>query len=260
MEEFSLIDKVKEEGEESDIGLPLVLFKEDFIIPSISVHEAIEEAMGSDWEFKDMITFMVSEKLEVISESMMNKYEMTENECGAIIYYTCDARRLAGKVEDNPYKRLNELLAKRNMTIVENWKPYIYFLLCALNKIPNSDEPLVVYRALDIPITQLSKRYQNGKKVVWISFTSTSLDRNAIDDFINNTDTKGTFMLLKVIEGKDISEFSIFENEKEVLLLPNSKFIINEKVSDEAKCLMNIPPNIDGIIMTQQRTPPQLLL
>jgi len=69
------------------------------------------------------------------------------------------------------------------MVEIENWKPFIYFLLSALEKLPNTKGK--VFRALDQPISALSKQYQKGKYVVWISFTSTSLDRNAVDHFID---------------------------------------------------------------------------
>jgi len=42
----------------------------------------------------------------------------------------------------------------------------------------------IVYRAIDKPLSDLSKQYRVGSKLCWIGFTSTSLDRNIIDTFI----------------------------------------------------------------------------
>jgi len=144
------------------------------------------------------------------------------------------------------------------MTQLNNWIPFIYFLICGLNKLENTNT--TVYRALDKPLSQLSKQYQLGKSICWVSFTSTSLDKTIMNSFISKNKKEGTFLQINVIEGKDISEFSLFPNEKELLLLPNSQFVVDEVISSQMKKMMSLPDSIDWIILSQKLTPIHLLL
>jgi len=112
------------------------------------------------------------------------------------------------------------------------------------------------YRALDRPISQLSKQYKVGNNVVWVAFTSTSKERSVIENF--STNSSATLMLLEVTEGKDISEISLFP-EAEVLLLPNAHFVVKDIISDQMKTLLNLPKSVDAIHLVQQSTPTHYL-
>jgi len=57
-------------------------------------------------------------------------------------------------------------------------------------------------------------------------------------------------MILDVKEGKDISKFSLFP-ESEILLLPNSIFVVEDILSGKLKKIM---PNMDMIHLVQQST------
>jgi len=224
------------------------------------VHDAIAKGMGRDWSFKQILEPTIQDHLQnsVTIIDVQKEYNLSDDECGAIVYYTCDIRKFGGTREDCPYHKLNLIMAKREFAQLEEWKPYLYLFLSGLQKIPNINQK--VYRALDQPISKLSKQYQQGKNVVWISFTSTSKDRSAVVNFIDKNNSKGTFMQINVIEGKDISPFSLFPSEQEVLLHPNSTFEVNEIISSEMKALMEFPLSIDGIILSQKPTLPHLLL
>jgi len=141
-------------------------------------------------------------------------------------------------------------LSKRNYDIIENWKPYLYFLLMGLQKLP--DYCGEVFRALDRPISELSKQYKLGNNVVWVGFTSTSKDRSAMESFSSND--SATLMLLDISEGKDISEISLFP-ESEVLLLPNAHFVVKDVLSDQIKKLLKLPQHVDALYLVQSPTP-----
>jgi len=145
---------------------------------------------------------------------------------------------------------LNRVLATRNFNELENWKPFLYFLLMGLYKIP--DYRGEVFRALDKPVLQISKQYKPGNNVVWVAFTSTSRNRSVIDSF--STKSSGTFMLLDISEGKDISEISVVR-EEEVLLLPNAYFVVKDVLSDHLKKLLKLPECVDALYLVQSPTP-----
>jgi hypothetical protein len=215
--------------------------------------------MGTQWrdKYQTMMVLTITDHIRnsLGIQDLIQVFKLTENEVAAIVYYTVDMCPLGGEWEDSPFRVLNSVLVTRKIKLIESWKPYIYYLLSGLNKLPPVQK--IVYRAIDKSLSELSKQYSIGAKFCWIGFTSTSLDRKIVDSFIGNK--KGTFMLINVTEGKDISLFSIYP-EKEVLLLPNSQFIVDQILTDKMKLLMKLQSTVDGIILNQIPTPPHLLL
>ena len=66
------------------------------------------------------------------------------------------------------------------------------------------------------------------RQVVWIGFTSTTTDRKqTLDQF----GAAGTFFKLKIRYGRDISSLSLFPEECELLLEPNSVFTVQTALS-----------------------------
>jgi len=173
----------------------------------------------------------------------------------------CPVTKQRGKIDDCPFKRINSLLVSRDMDKLEIWKAFLYYLLSGLNKLPMIKER--VYRALDKPVTSLSNQYQKDSKLCWIGFTSTSLKREIMNSFVhkqNNEIKNGTYMMIDIIEGKDISLFSLYPEESEILLLPNSYFTLKDILTDHWKQLLGLPLSVDAIVLSQLPTPPRLLL
>jgi len=82
---------------------------------------------------------------------------------------------------------------------------------------------------------------------------------NSFVDKQNNEIKNGTYMMIDIIEGKDISLFSLFPEESEILLLPNSYFS-KDILTDHWKQLVGLPLSVDAIVLSQLPTPPRLLL
>jgi len=75
-----------------------------------------------------------------------------------------------------------------------------------------------------------------------------------MDDFAKDENNAGTKMIIEVKDGKDISEFSIFD-ESEVLLAPNSVFKVKSIISEDMKTLLKLAANVDVIHLVQELTP-----
>jgi len=255
---FGLNTRMTTELSPLGVGLPFLLFADPFE-PQVDVHDALSMGMNK-WEnkFKELLRVIVVghvENTHSVSEVMKN-YDLTTDETCAIVYYSVDVRNFGGSVDNNPYRSLNMTLSSRNINDLELWKPFLYFLIKGLNKLPNVS--CRVFRALDKPITSLSKQYTKGKNIVWVAFTSTTQQQNVMLTF--STLQQGTWMMLDVIEGKDISQISLFPNESEILLLPNSSFIVEDILSKEMKLLTGIPSEIDVLVMKQIPTAPHLMI
>lgn len=240
----------------STTGVPLNVFSPGWQ-PDISVHDALTHGMES-WYTKALrqIEENVKKhvKTSVALEELMKTMKLTEDECAAVCYYTADARKYNGPAEKSPYRVLNSVLASRNQGDLEVWKPFLFYLLSALAKLPNYSG--TVYRAIDKPLLSLSKQYKTGSNVVWPSFTSTSKNRDIMSNFSGKSE--GTWMSIDVVEGKDISTFSLFPDESEILLLPNSTCHVSGILDDKMKNLIGIQSGIDALTITQNPTPKNL--
>jgi len=179
----------------------------------------------------------------------MYEYGLSENEAGAITYYTSDARGI-GQSQESPYRVLNPLLAQRDREPLEQWKDFLFFLLNGLKKLP--DYKGKVWRGFDKPISQLSYQYRHGNTIIWVAVTSTTRNRNKMLEFAKPT--QGTLMQLNVTEGKDISFLSLYP-EEEILLPPNTYLVVDQILDNNMKELTNLPAKVDAVILSQKPTP-----
>jgi len=154
-----------------------------------------------------------------------NPHGLSTDEILAIVLYTFDLK-MSGTREENLYFQLNCMLQKRNITQLELWKGYLYFLQKGLSCLDN--QKIKVYRG--IPQEKLSliqKEYTLGRRIHWSAYTSTSSD---IDTALGFASPGGIIMEISVTTGKFIAEYSILANESEVLLSPNMGFYVATEV------------------------------
>jgi len=240
-------------------GIPLTIFNQGDVFPTTSVHEALVTGMNTYYspsirQIENSIESHVHSSVGL--RELMEKFNLTHDECSAICYYTADARQFGGLLEKSPYRVLNNSLACRNTDELEHWKPFLFYLISALKKLPNFTG--TVYRALDRPLQTLSKQYKPGNSVVWVAFTSTSKNRDIMTLFTGKSE--GTLMRISVVEGKEISQFSLFPSESEVLLPPNTFCFVDEICTENMKDLLKLNNGIDALILTQTPTPKELKL
>lgn len=104
-----------------------------------------------------------------------------------------------------------------------------------------------------------------GNELIWPAFTSTSKTIEYMTSFAakksypsSELPKTGTLMIIDVIEGYDISPLSLYDREEEVILLPNSRFLIKEIVGKNCKQILNCPNDLD-IMYLEQILPTQSL-
>jgi len=242
------------------VGFPLYIFPVQYKPSSSNIYELVNIGMKDIWDDNIASTFENRISLHISNSASVNEsrviYNLSDAEIGAIVYYTTDARQCNGTKEQSLFYVLNRLLASRNNSELEKWKPYLFYLTEALAKLPNVE--MQVYRACDKPLTQLSKNYKVGCTVVWTAFTSTSKDKDVLKQF-SKTVEHGTWATLEVKEGKDISHFSLFP-EEEILLLPNTTFFVSEVLGENNRRLMGYSQNMDVMYLVQLPTPSEMSL
>jgi hypothetical protein len=173
--------------------------------------EKIEEIIKVCEEFLQKL----KEKIKI---KKINLYNLTDDELFSIIIFTYNLG-----IKDpskNFYFIFNKILIKRSETEIKPWLGYIYYLFNALEKLPNQD--LTIYRGINND--EINIIYKNdslvGKLVVCSGFLSGTTDFKIAED--------GLIFKIKIHNGKIISNFSFTGTKTEVILLPNSKFIIVE--------------------------------
>jgi hypothetical protein len=161
----------------------------------------------------------IKERLNI--KNFTNK--LTDDEIFTILVYTYDLNEKESK--KNFYYIFNEILRLRNNEETKIWLGYVYYFFQALDKLP--DESVTVYRGIsNKTVTDIYLNAKIGSKIHWSAFTSATKNEKVAKHFATK---KGIVFEIKANTGKFISPFAFFENEEEILLLPNRKFIYVEK-------------------------------
>ena len=138
---------------------------------------------------------------------------MTDDEAAAIMLYTQQCCL---------YPLLNTTL--RDHTHHDNLKafrPYLKLLLTALNKLPL--ERAKVYRGMNANLHETYSQLQ-GQMFRWWAFSSTTPKQMKAESFMGSTGDRTLFAIDAI--GVDISAFSAFPSEKEVLILPGTCLVV----------------------------------
>src|SRR5689334_986205 len=80
--------------------------------------------------------------------------------------------------KDSLFLKLNSALAICNVQELQNWKPFMYYFLSALKKIPNYIGN--TYCEFDEKLTDVSSLYYRGSTVVWVEFSRTKIFQQQI--------------------------------------------------------------------------------
>lgn len=165
----------------------------------------------------------------------------------AIVVYSIDV----GCVSENPigdqnvYFLLNRALRNRNVDRVRfgHWKGFLFYLLRALDNLPAFQG--TVYRGGNRGIDQqtVAKEYSIGRTVQWAAFSSTTKDVRQARCFVNRK--QGVLFKLRVFSGRDISAYSFFPTEDEILLSPNSRFVVTSEMykDEDGYCVLDLAEN-----------------
>jgi hypothetical protein len=122
------------------------------------------------------------------------------------------------------YKVVNPALREQKENSI--YASYITVLCSALNKIPNFTGD--VFRVVNLP-QDIIDLYQPGMVITEKAFLSTSASLDGIAIFQEYTNRKfNTHFFIKSKNGKDISAYSIWPEEKEVLFRAGSKFKVTK--------------------------------
>eukprot|EP00750_Incisomonas_marina_P008966 INCI15754.1.p1 GENE.INCI15754.1~~INCI15754.1.p1 ORF type:complete len:442 (-),score=58.49 INCI15754.1:129-1454(-) len=155
--------------------------------------------------------------------------EMDDDSLVAIVAYTIDNAD-GGAREENVYFSLNQALRARktDTATFRQWQGYLYFLMRALERLPKIC--ITVYRGGNAGIDQATVRreYRIGRPIQWAAFSSTSISLPATKEFVEKK--TGVIFKIGVTSGRDIGRYSFFPSESEILLSPNTRFVVTREL------------------------------
>lgn len=147
---------------------------------------------------------------------------LSDEEAFAIFSYTIE-----GGSDSRPYCVVNKALTERNAQSHRVY-PYVFYLLSALRKLSLYRSSRTLYRAVNGE--QLNEdTYRVGSILTWPSFMPVSFDKNRAYEFVcksNEIDKKVVFVITGEFKGYNISDYTLYPEECEILLEPESKFQI----------------------------------
>lgn len=147
---------------------------------------------------------------------------LVEAQCVAV--YTMDARGYGRAREDSVFYVFNATLRCGDSSQVQRWSEFSKLFCDALCKLPSVS--CTVYRGLDQPLTQVSHLYEKGSTVFFNSVTSTTTDKaGTLQQFGKGADGRpGTLLRIAATDVKNISMFSAFPDESELVASVNSSY------------------------------------
>ena len=174
------------------------------------------------------LAFIVEESQRIASDRLsrlpVGALRLEVDEALAVAAYTFDLGfNSEQEGADNLYNQLNDCLRERNAQKMVLLKPYLSYLLRALVKFPVLKT--TVYRGIPAEsVDVVREKYKEGSKVHWSAFTSTSTDIATAKQFAQGRG--GILFRVNVRNGRCVSLYSHCMSEDEVLLSPNSVFVV----------------------------------
>jgi len=197
--------------------------------PPKSCSEHLRSDMPGIMPEVNQIDFITQESVTIAQDRLQalppTEKRLSPDQAVAIAAYTYDLgfNSQTDDGRDNFFEALNKLLRQRNSKVMMVLRPYLTYLMQGLEALPPWKG--TVYRgvpaeALDI----VRKNYSPGKDIHWSSFTSTAALLSKAQQFAQGPG--GVIFVVNVVMGRCIVNYSAIPDENEILLSPNSRFVV----------------------------------
>ena len=170
--------------------------------PVLTLEEAVKNLQPPISNLMDYVTI-------ARTKSNPHAASLTPDELTAIYLYT---------MSTSVFTNLNKALRDENRDALKPWFPFLRLLILALEKLP-SIERQTLWRGVAEDVGSV---FNDGDIHTWWSINSCSAVLNIAELFLNKM---GTLFAIEVVGGKDISAFSAFPTEQEIVLLPGTRLV-----------------------------------
>ena len=214
---------------------PVIGYAQEPLLPLIDACEPLRYVI-------DNISYYAA--IAVDATSKKPSHGLTRDESAAIRLYTMEW----DDDRNSLYSILNSTLRLGDRKELRPWFSYLKLFLTALVKIPCARSQ-TVWRGIR---RNVSEAFPPGTEVTWWSFSSCTTMLTVLESelYLGHSGER-TLFSVEIINGRDISAHSHFENEDEVLLLPGTYM--------EVRSQLNPTPDM-YIIHLRQTIPKKMLL
>jgi hypothetical protein len=112
------------------------------------------------------------------------------------------------------FSRLNDALRIENRHALKPWFAFLKLFITALEKLPSTRK--TVWRGVSGDVGSI---FADGDVHIWWNVNSCSMDLKVVEQHLGET---GTVFAIDTIDAKDISAFSTFPQEQEIVLMPGT--------------------------------------
>ena len=149
-----------------------------------------------------------------------SKHGLSKDQSAAVYIYTMEWG------DTTLYRVLNNALRSENRQALKIWFPYLQLFDTALDKLPTVKE--VVWRGVPLDI---GKNFTKNQVFRWWSVNSCSSSVDVIKNFLG-TNKASTLFLIEAANGKNVSGYTEYENEDEIILRRGTQFRVKSNALD----------------------------
>jgi hypothetical protein len=149
-----------------------------------------------------------------------SEHGLTKDQSAAVYIYTMEWD------ETSLYRVLNNALRSENRQDLKIWFAYLKLFDTALDLLPTVKGAL--WRGVSIDI---SKNFTKNQLVTWWSVNSCSASVDVIKNFLGNN-KNATLFLIEAMNGKNVSGYTAYENEDEIVLRMGTQFCVKSNALD----------------------------
>jgi hypothetical protein len=137
-----------------------------------------------------------------------SEHGLTHDESAALYLYTMEGG------DTSFYRVLNRALRSEDRPALKPWFPYLKLFDTALCKLPTVRRN--VWRGV---LGDIDQDIKKNEELTWWNISSCSLSVDVVKGFLSS-ETKSTLFLIEAVHGKNISRYTNYPDEDEVLLGP----------------------------------------
>ena len=167
-------------------------------LPIVSLEQSVEKIVPFVPDVKNLVNRAI--------ELCRKDPQLTINESAAIYLYT---------MATSFYKILNQVLRAKNPQALEPWFMFLKLFISALEKLPSL--PITVWRG--ITDNFCGSDFVKDQMYTWSSINSCSSDVKVAGVYVG---AGGILFCIHAINGKDITKYSEFQGENEIILMPGT--------------------------------------
>eukprot|EP01106_Pelomyxa_sp_JSP_P004368 TRINITY_DN1678_c0_g2_i4.p1 TRINITY_DN1678_c0_g2~~TRINITY_DN1678_c0_g2_i4.p1 ORF type:complete len:368 (-),score=76.21 TRINITY_DN1678_c0_g2_i4:20-1123(-) len=159
-------------------------------------------------------------------------FKFSSDQLLSIVLYTYNNGSL--HPERNLFYILNKDLRERTLPRrIYSWLGYLHFLSSAISRLPA--ERCTVYRGVAFQTERekndIQHKYTTHRLICWSAFSSTTKSPVVAVGFATSGAISGVVFKMEVISGRNVKQLSQFPDEEELLLGPNTRFVVQKEMS-----------------------------